>query len=230
MKNIDKIYKTDYSKHDIITHTFNEMVKELPRNGHIIDWIATEHYHYLENIYGADRLIFTTETFRIKDVYTQNSFCILTHEFLTGIKKTINKYNIEKISELCSGIGWLFFWLRRYGVSVIDVVDNMSWDGYKKKDFLPIVKEYDAIKYVKEHPEIEMFILSWAYMDDVAYKIWKNMRAGQYLLFIGEGDGGCCANDKFFAAVEDYSIEDCINGNLLSFYAIHDYPQLFRKG
>ena len=51
MKNIDKIYKTDYSKHDIITHTFNEMVKELPRNGHIIDWIATEHYHYLENIF-----------------------------------------------------------------------------------------------------------------------------------------------------------------------------------
>ena len=70
-------------------------------------------------------------------------------------------------------------------------------------------------------------------MSDFATQIWKAMRADQYLLYIGEQPGGCTADDEFFELVEDHEVDtpltEGMGRSFVSFWAMHDFPHLFKK-
>lgn len=168
--------------------------------------------------------------FEIRNEYVKHSFPILSHEFILSVSEMVKGLKITQITELSCGIGWLTYWLRKYNIPIKECVDNMTWKKYHKY-YLKHVKKYDSVKYVKSNGTIELFILSWPYMDKVAENIWKAMSKGQYLLFIGEDEGGCTATDDFFQLINEYEVNDIwkLNKNFKSFWGIHDTPTLFRK-
>lgn len=162
--------------------------------------------------------------------YTMFSFPIITSDFVKAIVSVAKDLSVPSAVELCCGTGWLSYWLRRYGVDCVGV-DDMSW--------LPKVWEYrkdvvkcDAIEYVKNNKNINFWILSWPYMNDVAERIWESLKENDFLLYIGEGLNGCTATDKFHRMTEAHEIEemsDRLNEKFVSFRCIHDRPFLFRK-
>lgn len=75
--------------------------------------------------------------------------------------------------------------------------------------------------------------MSWAYMDDVGYKVLKAMQEVNpkcIMLYIGEWEGGCTANDDFFSSIqeiEDKEFDEAVK-HFKQWRGIHDYPQLVR--
>ena len=173
------------------------------------------------------------KSFYIREHYLKHCFVAYNHEFMKSLSILMKANGIESAVELCAGTGWLSHWMQKYGLDV-KATDNKSWSKYKKSNnFLPLVKKQDAVKAVKANRKTKLFILSWPYMDEVATRIWKAMKPGQMLLYIGEGHGGCTASDSFFRAVEGHEkyllgITE-LDDNFLRFSGIHDRPQLYRK-
>ena len=169
------------------------------------------------------------------DQYKNNAFVMYTHELLTAIKVFTDHMGFTKVHELCCGTGIFSHWMVKYGIPVGSSVDNKTWEMFKHHDlYLPNVTDMDAVKFVQENQDAESFILSWPYMDSTAADIWKSMRKGQYLLYIGE-IGGCTADDEFFNLVRDSEIEDNIyvkemQRSFVQFTGVHDLPFLYRKG
>lgn len=215
---------------DIIDRTFtiDNNISTLPTIKELKEVIVSDDWNNVKIILDSVSSSYINR-FSVRDNYIIHSFLILNHEFLLSIKKMVSDLNIKKISELSCGIGWFSYWLNKYNISIIDSVDNYSWK-FKTKINNWVTKQ-DSKEYVKNNQDLDMFILSWPYMDNVADNIWKSMKQGQYLLYIGEGYGGCTADDKFHELVEYNKIKDSwgLQNNFISFYAIHDYPVLYRK-
>lgn len=207
---------------NIIENTFTTNKEHLPALSLLKQQILTDN-----DDLSIDHM---TKTSIIREKYIKYSFSILSHDFILSIREMTYKLKINKIAELSCRIGWLTFWLRKYEVPIVESVDNKSWKGYEKR-YLKHVRNYDSIEFIKQHNSIELFILSWPYMDEVAENIWKAMRKGQFLLFIGEGSGGCTATEEFFQLTNNCRLDDKweLDKNFISFWGIHDRPVLFQK-
>lgn len=163
----------------------------------------------------------TTVAFRFRDAMIERGFVFPTSDLLDSIDSLAG---VRPVIDLACGTGWLSGWLRKRGLDVT-AVDNKSW---KFSKFEKDVIKCDAVNYVKNHPNpLGIYILSWPYMNDMAARIWKAMRSGERLLYIGEGGGGCTANDEFFAVTEGCERED-VKG-LYQFWGLHDYAELLTK-
>lgn len=210
---------------------FNKNIDTLPTINDYREIVRLDYTRWMEEKFEYDETFFTCD-FRSR--YTKFIFPILTDELFTSLRKIFSDLKIYYISELCGGTGWFTYWLRKYGIPVKNCVDNYSW---KEKHFennilTDIVEEKDAIEYVKENSDIELFLGSWFYMDDTSLKIWQAMKPGQYFLSIGEDREGCTDSDEFFAAVFDRELEkesNFINHSMISFWGIHDRVKLYRK-
>jgi len=208
---------------DLIKRTFSFDYATLPTISEITSVIQEDSWGW-----SADNKK-RRNTYSIRQEYCNYSFSILSHEFMTSLKELVNKYNFKDIHELSCGIGWFTYWSRKYGINTKEAVDDYSWKHCK--EFLPLVTKKDSIQHVKDNPQVDLFILSWPYMDAVAERIWTLMKPGQYLLYIGEGEGGCTANDTFFSKVagQEIEVDSDISKNCISFWGIHDCPYLYRK-
>lgn len=169
--------------------------------------------------------LFNIENYKFRSEYVKHSFTILTEEMILGIKRFLDTNNITKIAELMAGSGWISHWLTKYDVEVLHCSDNHSWSD--RLVYHDNVEKRDAIDYIKtDGQEIELIIVSWAYMDPTLADVWKGMKEGQYLIYIGEGRGGCTANDEFFDLVECKDICELDNSR---FQSIHDYITVYLK-
>ena len=218
---------------DLIELTFNNSLEKLPSKKEINKMLFQKESKILYSTY----MLPTTHKFNrplmeqinIRSKYIKYSFPILSEEFILSIKDAVNKLGVKKIIELSSGPGWLTFWLRKYGVNVYSCVDNYSWKSFLENDnYLPFVEKEDSRKIVRQEMDVDMFILSWPYMNSVAAEIWKGMKKDQYLLYIGESDGGCTADEEFFKLTEDKYVKN-IYFQLMNFEGVHDNCILYRK-
>ena len=165
--------------------------------------------------------------------YVDHVFPILSECFIKKFVDYLSSYG--KVMEVMAGEGWVSHWLNKYGCdNIISVTDNKSWKGNGGSfNYLPIVEKKDATEAVKEI-EADVVIMSWPYMDDTALRVWEALRPGTRLVYIGEGFGGCTANDEFFTTTsashnKEESIELC-KDTWLTFDMIHDYPEVYIKG
>ena len=212
---------------DIISRTFSTKYRTLPRMAELRKYIDVDQ-DYLPSG-AAGEFSAHLSVLSIRDEYVDRSFCILSQDFMQAIVRMASDLKIKKTAELCCGGGWLSYWLKHYGLNV-QSSDNQSWHKVFKLSPQPIVK-MDAAKYVRMYP-VQLYILSWPdYGSDVAYRVWRSMKRGQYLLFIGEDEGGCTANDAFFKAVRSKEISDIwgLEKNFIAFWGIHDRPILYQK-
>jgi hypothetical protein len=203
---------------NIIVRTFNEESDKLPTVAQIRECTSLE--SDMRSLYE-----YSVDHYALKDKYTEHSFAILSDDMVKSLADFLGGYN--KVVELACGEGWLTWWVNKYKPETIEeCIDDMSWERHKSH--LDIVKRACAVDYVRDHSDVDLYVLSWPYMDMMAFDIWDNMVVGQDLLYIGENWGGCTANDEFFEAVNGCEVDHEIEHHE-SFRSIHDKIRLFRK-
>lgn len=230
----EKEYREQILKNStVLSQTFSTDSETLPTINQIEMEILLDQYHTSHlNLDTNSYLNLSFITTSIRKAYTKFCFPLLSHEFLTDLSKLLRTvvFKNKKIVELASEMGWLSHWLMKYGITMTKVIDDYSWP-FDWKQAHPFVEKQNAIDCVLEfrnNPEV-LFILSWPYMDDLATKIWRNMRVGQYLLYIGEDYDGCTASDEFFELTEDQQQAFEINRYFVSFNFVHDRCHIYRK-
>lgn len=141
----------------------------------------------------------------------------------------------RKVLEVMSGKGALAYALREKGVDVI-ATDDFSWHQKIKWDSLwTDIEDMDALTAIETYgEECDVLIMSWApYDEPIGYEVlqkYHEVNPNGILLVIGEGEGGCTADDDFFYHFEE--IEDPSFDTVIRAYqrweGLHDYPAIGR--
>lgn len=185
----------------------------------------------LDMLYGD---IFSVEGNYInwRDKYIENfGFPLYARNWIYPLAKWIGE---RPCLEVCCGTGHLSYFLSKFGVK-IKATDNYSWSNKLHMEKTPIyVENLDAIDAVfKYGKDVKFVILSWPYMDDTAYNVLMTMRLVNPLckmIYIGEGEGGCTANIKFFENAEFLDVKsfNAAVYNYRKWYGIYDFISLVK--
>lgn len=134
-----------------------------------------------------------------------------------------------------AGCGTLSAALQKEGIDVTPT-DNFSWRHHwstEENKLWTEVEEIDCLEAIKKYPDADIFIMSWTYMNNTAYeslKLIREVNPNALLIYIGEGWGGCTADDAFFDLVEKVDDEDFETAvqNFSQWYGLYDRIRLFR--
>ena len=112
--------------------------------------------------------------------------------------KTIAKYS--PIIELGAGNGYWAWLLQQQGVN-IKPYDNYSWNQFKTP-YTVIEKGNENI--LLSQPRHINLMLCWPdYAEPFAFNCAVNFQ-GKYIIYIGEGSGGCTGDDSFHNYLSEY--------------------------
>ena len=170
-----------------------------------------------EEVQGYARDL-SLQRFYMREVYCEKySYALLTKDFIEDLAMIIGA---ETAIEVGAGAGWLSYWLRQHGANMVSTTDDMSWKKKEKRIYAPGVEQEDAVSAVLDN-RTSFVLLCWPYMDDMAERVWKALTPGQKLIYIGETNGGCCANDNFFQMVGNMDWDNRVK-SLVQWDGIHD--------
>ena len=194
----------------------NEILNNIP-------YKYTDQWNYFEE--GA-----TSEAFKLREQWIKKGmYALVTWSWVTPFAKWIGN---KKCLEVMAGRGWLSLALRSLEIDII-ATDDYSWSKERNWDE-PVteVEELNALESIDKYgKDIDLLIISWPYMDDTAYKTIKvlhKVNPNALVVYIGEGDGGCTADDDFhnhFREIEDEEFQKSVS-NFQSWWAIHDHVYL----
>lgn len=172
-----------------------------------------------------------TEIFDLRDYYVrQGMYACVATKWTRPLAKWIGS---RRCLEVMAGRGFLSYALTQEGVNVI-ATDNLSW-AWKWADLPPVTQliQMDAIEAVHTFgKDIDLLIASWPYMDDTMYltaKALHEVNPNALIIYIGEDQGGCTANDYFFERimfVEDDAF-DKVSEQYDAWQMLHDRLCLF---
>jgi hypothetical protein len=176
---------------------------------------------------------FDFDGFTMREEYLKEGmFAFVSWKWVNPFAEWINN---RKCLEVMAGRGILSLALRQKGIDII-ATDDFSWsemDAFKKwKTTVTEVERLDAVESVVKYGEyIDILIMSWPYMDDTAYKVIRKLNEANphaLVVYIGEGYGGCTANDDFFEhfnEIDDESFKVVVK-NFERWFGLHDSPRL----
>jgi 16S rRNA G966 N2-methylase RsmD len=206
----------------------NEMAKEIVYEIESIKNMAEQHivpfsysYSLIMNEFGiSDRW----------DLHKYLGFSLISLDWIIPLSKWIGN---RKCLEVMAGSGMLSYSLQQQGISIIST-DNFSWEGQWNvdKNYWTGIQNIDAVKATKKYcKNVDIIFMSWPYMDSMAYKVLKTMRNVNkkcIMIYIGEDQGGCNADDKFFKNINYLECDLFYESveNFKSWYGIHDRPVL----
>lgn len=194
-----------------------------------------EIYKKLENKiipYEYNKELLSCYEYRGK-IISQQGFTILTQEWINEFSKWIGD---RKCLEIMSGCGALSKALKDKDIDVI-ATDNFSWDGQDNwnntNNYWTNIENIDAIEAIEKYKNRDIIIMSWAYMDDTAYRCLLKMRevnSNMVMIVIGEGWGGCTADDNFFEVIEEIDNEEVqrIDSKIPRWIGTHDHMMLVK--
>mgnify|MGYP000748191069 CR=1 FL=1 len=169
-------------------------------------------------------------SYMIRDAYVDRiGYSIYTSESLDALAIYLKN---KKVLELGSGSGFLSSQLEKRGVDIM-AIDNCSTHKFQecfKRDVTG-----DALCYINENTEYTDIILSWPpYMDAFATDVFDKLKPGTTIWYLGEGAGGCCADDFFFTKLEEHALyldvpSKNLNQHHVQFKGLHDYWQVYKK-
>ena len=229
-------FKNNNAWHDFLTlnniSRYNRLeTKDILR---VITIIKSLSNHELPNIIYNEKIL---KSFGLRDIIISlQGFALLDKEFIESLSEYLRG---KKCLEIMSGCGALSKLLQDKGIDIIPT-DNFSWDGKVEsnwntnKNYWTDIENIDCVKAIEKYgKDMDYIIMSWAYMDDNAYKCLLKMREVNpncKMIYIGEDYGGCTANDDFFDALEE--VND-VNFNKVvdsfkNWDGIYDYPRLLK--
>jgi len=155
------------------------------------------------------------------------SWAIPTPDVVNKIyKATLGK----KILEVGAGNG-LWSKLLKMSGSEIVATDSFESHGFTEdRTYLP-VHNLDAVTAIKQNRDCDVLMLIWpAYDTDMAEKSLKEFK-GSTIVYIGEGYGGCNANDEFFDELSKNWNEVNFDDNIYvpQWNGIHDYLEIYQR-
>lgn len=174
---------------------------------------------------------YNINSFTLRNEYTKEGmFAFVSWDWVKPLASWITQNNFRCL-EVMSGRGWLSLALKSLDVNII-TTDNFSWherSQFKKwNDIVTQIENLDAVESIKKYgKDIDLIIMSWPDMDEVAYNVLCEMNRQNpdaLLLYIGEGEGGCTADDKFFEYFREVELEEFndISNKFNSWWGIHD--------
>ena len=177
-----------------------------------------------KDIYPYLRSRLTTNIYSdyyLRDAYNRKyGFSLISQETIDVIKK------YDPILEIAAGTGYISKMLFDNRVDVI-----ATELGTKKYEFevgsLFKIEELEARDAIEKYLDRNI-LLSWPCYHGLWSELFLPLIKNQYLIYIGEGDGGCCATDEFFSIlnkefriIEEFSIP--------KFFGIHDYLTVYKR-
>lgn len=161
--------------------------------------------------------------FMIRDSYNRKfSWPLLTMELISGITKFLQG---KKCLSVMSGKGYLeyFLYIKDCDIVATDIeghnrvhmfntvrMEDVCKDLYRycdASDFKRFhVIECDAIKAVTKYHDRDVLLMSWPnYKNSIGERTLElALQIGiKYIIYIGEGEGGCCATDEFFEILRE---------------------------
>ena len=144
--------------------------------------------------------------------------------------KMIAKYS--PLVEIGAGGGYWARLLCEMGVTIHAY--DMAPPGSDKKNHWNFAKHLD-VQYglpdvLAEEPYSNgkwALFLCWPYMDAMAWECLKSF-AGDTVIYIGEGHGGCTASDEFFEVLtRDYKLIE--SHDIPQWWGINDYLEVYRR-
>jgi hypothetical protein len=138
--------------------------------------------------------------YKIIDVY---SCALVSYSWLKPLADFIGS---GKCLEIMAGRGVLAKGLKDLGIDII-ATDNYDW--LDKKDTWIDVEDMDCVKAVRKYiKDMDYMLCSWPYVYSPMGECMNLMRELNplcKLIYIGEGETGCCADAEFFEFLVDVS-------------------------
>jgi hypothetical protein len=155
------------------------------------------------------------------------SWAIPTHDVIKKIHDiTVGK----KILEVGAGNGLWAKLLKMSGSEII-AIDSFESHGFAEDNTYLPVHNLEAVAAIEQNRDCDVLMLIWpAYDTDMAERSIKAFK-GSTVIYIGEGYGGCNANDEFFDELcknwEECRFDD--NIYVPSWYGIHDSLEIHQR-
>lgn len=123
---------------------------------------------------------------------------------LQWTKKLANWIDKRIVLEVMAGRGWLAKALHHHGVNVI-ATDNYDWEEKHEKGKMVFdIERLDALDAVKQYPNADILIVSWPpYEHSHINKVCAEWGKTRPIVYIGEGYGGCTADNEFHKRFEE---------------------------
>lgn len=194
--------------------------KELPKNYNMLE--LSDFKSSMKSIIARDLLI------------SRIGFILLSQDLADAFAKYLKG---KKCLEIMCGSGALSKALQDRGIDIIPT-DNFSWsselviDWNLRKNYWCDIENIDCIEAIEKYgQDIDYIIMSWPpYQESQATQALLKMREinKEYnknikLIYIGEGQCGCTADDEFFELLKVSNNMQEINNVYEKYYGIYDY-------
>ena len=167
----------------------------------------------------------------VRETYIHNFGFFLLNDKLLDMLSC--EFEGDKIIEVGAGSGWLSYNLQQRGLNVIPVDCNLSDNHYNFKKLYTDIVEDKAEDFILKN-KYDTILMSWPDLgSDFAHTILDLMPKNKTLIYIGESEGGCTANDDFFGLLNSKCTllekkTKRIQRHVKQWAGIHDQIQVYR--
>ena len=175
----------------------------------------------LENTYRA-------ELWELRKKFTKEVSWAIPNE--EAIEAIVSFANGKKIVDIGAGYAFWDALIADKGGDVValDVPEHGGYlcDGFEP--FYPVQKmeQENILGYILHNKEVLMFI--WPPYDEECSRYYLENTLPNKIVYVGEGDGGCCATSSFFEFLnEEYEEVNYIN--IPQWYGIFDRVYLYKR-
>jgi hypothetical protein len=138
---------------------------------------------------------------------------------------------LSPIVSVGSGFGYTESLVKANGGDIIatdinpDITNKWCRDG----NFYTEIEKLDASEAISKYQDRNVFMAWPPYESPMAYDVAKRMEGERFLVFVGEGHGGCTGDEKFFEYLEKNFEPVKSDAIIPSWYGIHDNVYVYKK-
>lgn len=139
---------------------------------------------------------------------------------------------LSPIVEIGAGTGYLAYLLRKMGVDMLAVDEHPADSRRKANRYHSFTKawtkiEVGGVEKVKEYPDRNL-LLCWPPYDEPMAVNCLRAYKGKVLAYIGEGLGGCTADNQFHDLLEDDF--ECVERiDIPQWDGLHDFLSIWKR-
>lgn len=171
-------------------------------------------------------------TFKSRDAMKmQYGFAIPNREAIEAIKP------YSPILEAGAGTGYWAEVLRRSGIDVLAVDNRSGTYSFSNNDSAPLdpyngqpILDADAVKEIPKHPKRNLFLCWPDYGTSFAFDCLSIFQRclGRYVIYIGEGEGGCTGDDAFHEVLQS-DFKEVVSVDIPQWRGLHDYLAVYER-
>jgi len=129
-----------------------------------------------------------------------------------------------------SGFGYTESLAKSQGADIIasDINPDISNKWCRDGKYHCEVEKLTAVEAIQKYPDRNIFMAWPPYDHPMAHEVVKEMSVGNYLIYVGEGRGGCTGDDEFFDKLyKDFEEIGVID--MISWRGIYDNCVVYKK-